>query len=84
MGIIVLQKDRDASSSYEEAEEIARRRYLSNQNKKLYRNLRKFLQDASKATQDQNSDEEYNQLHYTLYGVQRRMAELEAKGCKFK
>lgn len=84
MGIVILKKDKDISKSYEEAKEIATRRYLANRNKILYRNLRKFLQDASKATQDHNNDEEYNQLQYTLYGVQRRISELEAKGCKFK
>lgn len=84
MGIVILKKDRDASKSYDEAEELARRRYLINQNKRLYKNLRKFLQDASKAVENQDQDSEFDLLHSTLYGVQRRLEELKAKGIKGK
>lgn len=84
MGLVILKKDREQSKSYEEAEELARRRYLKNRNHRLYKNLRRFLNNARKASTIQDYDEEYTQLHATQYGILRRMGELEAKGITSK
>lgn len=77
-GIHILKTDTGAT--YEEREEKARQRYIKNRNKTLYKNLVKFLRSASKATCEVDYDEEYNQLGHVLYGVQRRMGELNQKG----
>lgn len=76
MGLVILKKDKENSKSFEESEELARRRYCINKRKTLYKNIRKILNDARKASDDENLDEEYTQLCYAFYAVQRRISEL--------
>ena len=80
MGLVILKKDRKNSKSYEEAEELARQRYIKNRNCILYKNLRKILNDARQYSDVSNYDNEMYCLKGVLFGIDKRIAELEQKG----
>lgn len=82
MGIVIKKDDIANSKSYDEAEELARRRYRRNRNRVLYKNLRKYLNDARKESDIENYDQEMFWLKVVLYGVSRRIDELQRSGVR--